>query len=669
MTKDLTALFSPKSVCVIGASRDPGKVGAIVLKNIIDSGFKGKIYPVNPNTGELDDLNCFKDVASLPEVPDLAVIAIPAQGVCDVLTEVGEKGIKNAVVFSAGFKETGEEGEKLEIKLISIAQKYNINILGPNCLGFVNNLVPINVTFSQVSRQSGNLRFISQSGAIASSLFDWCKTNNLGFSEFITLGNKAVLNETDILEYFKNRKGPVGLYLESISKGSQFLTLTSEISKTDPIFILKPGKTKAAAKAMQSHTGAIAGEDNVLDAALAQAGVIRCQTLEDFFDLSRSLSWNKSPKGDRVAIISNAGGPAVISADAVVNERLLLAEFDEKTHNQLLECLPRFAGILNPVDVLGDALADRYAKAAEIVSQNDQVNSLVVILTPQIMTQIEKTAQSLGKLSEKYQKPIFCSFIGGSLVLEGEQKLNELRIPSFRFPERAIWAIGKMWQYKKYQNNPVNISQIPQVQNLNHIKKALNNLEANEIVSLAGISTPKTEIVQNIEEAKTFSNSKGYPVVLKLSAPGLLHKKAIGGVILNIETDDQLETAWNKIKRDGFDIQIQKQVESGVEVIIGVKHDPTFGPVLLFGAGGSLAEIIGDRNLHLLPINLELAKQLVEKSKINSVLSSYPLEKLYQTIVILGQIATEVPEIAEIEINPAIVTEDDVWAVDCKVVI
>ncbi|MCL5784088.1 MAG: CoA-binding protein [Patescibacteria group bacterium] len=462
MTRDLTGLFFPKSVCVIGASRNQGKVGAIVLKNIIDSGFKGKIYPVNPNTSELDDLNCYKDVASLPEIPDLAVIAIPATQVLEVLKEIGEKGIKNAVVFSAGFKETGEEGERLEKELINIAESKNINVLGPNCLGFVNNLVPINVTFGEVAGQSGNLRFISQSGAIASSLFDWCKTNKLGFSEFITLGNKAVINENDILGYFQKhaRKAspceanlpgtlPIGLYLESISKGSQFLKLTSEIAKQDPIFILKPGKTEAASKAMQSHTGAIAVEDAVLDAALFQAGVIRCQTLEDFFDLSRSFSWNQSPKGDKVAIISNAGGPAVISADAVISEGLKLAEFDTETHEKLLEILPRYAGILNPVDVLGDALADRYANASEIILQNKEVDALVVILTPQIMTQIEQTADSLGRLSEKYQKPIFCSFIGGSLVLEGEQELNKLKIPSFRFPERAIWATGKMWQFRK----------------------------------------------------------------------------------------------------------------------------------------------------------------------------------------------------------------------------
>lgn len=654
MAKDLTVLFSPKSVCVIGASRSPEKVGAIVLKNIISSGFSGKIYPVNPNTSNIGNMWCYKDIAGIPEVPDLAVIAIPVPEAIDALALVGEKGIKNAVIFSAGFKEIGEEGKKLEDKLIEIANKYEINVLGPNCLGFVNNLCPINVTFGEVVSSKGNLNFISQSGAIASSLFDWCKSNNVGFSQFVTLGNKAVIDENDVLEYFQNDPHPVGLYLESISEGPEFLKLTSEISKTNPIFILKPGKTKGAVKAMLSHTGAIAGEDAVLDAVLSQAGVIRCRTLEDFFDLSRTFACSGSLKGSSVAIISNAGGPAVISADAVIQEGLLLAEFDNDTHLKLQQILPRSAGILNPVDVLGDALADRYTKAAEIILQNSGVDALIVILTPQIMTQIEQTAQSLGVLSKKYNKLIFCSFIGGSLVEKGEEKLNQLQIPHFRYPEQAIWVLGKMCPH-------VNIHQKETVNN----QKSLDNIKANELVSSAGISTPQTAIVSGLESAKSF----GYPVVLKLSSPDIFHKKTAGGVILDIRNNSELESAFKKLKEHHVDIQIQKQIPGGVEVIIGVKKDPTFGPVLLFGAGGLYAELINDRNLHVLPVDVTQARQLVEKSKIYSALSSYPLDKLYETIVNLSKLVLGHPEYSSIEINPAIVTSDSVWAVDCKVVI
>ena len=458
MPKNLTALFSPKSIAVIGASRSPEKVGAIIFKNILDSKFNGAVYPINPNTQSIGHKKCYKTVAELPEVPDLAIIAIPAALVSEVLTQCGEKGIKNVVVLSAGFKETGTDGLKLEKQLEEIAKKYELNLLGPNCLGFVNELCPVNATFGKVSPQIGNLRFISQSGALATSLFDYCESTNLGFSEFTTLGNKTILTENDILEYFFNKTHnnitslsaeteklqPIGLYLESISDGAQFLQLAKQTTSHDPIFILKPGKTSAAVTAMRSHTGAIAGADDVLDAALSQSGIIRCQTLEDFFDLAKAFSWAGIPAGPRVAIISNAGGPAVISSDCVVKEGLEIAEFDDSTKKKLAEILPRSASILNPIDVLGDALADRFANAAEVVLQTDKCDSLLVILTPQVMTQIEKTAEVIGAVSKKYNKPIFCSFIGGRMISEGEKILDKLHIPSFRFPERAIYVISKM---------------------------------------------------------------------------------------------------------------------------------------------------------------------------------------------------------------------------------
>lgn len=710
MSQDLTALFSPKSVAVVGASRSPQKVGAIVLKNIINSKFSGKIYPVNPNTETINDLKCFPDLHSLPETPDLTVLTIPASQVSTILQQAGEKGIKNVVVLASGFRESGKEGEKLENELTELAQKYNINLLGPNCLGFVNHSCPINATFGQPVEGTGNLRFITQSGAIAASLFDWCQSTGLGFSEFITLGNKALINENDVLEYFQSHSNsapnpegppageaglssvhPIGLYLESISNGTEFLKITSQISKTDPIFILKPGKTQAGATAMQSHTGAIAGEDAVLETALKQAGVIRCQTLEDFFDFARAFAWENAPSGPKVAIISNAGGPAVISADAVINEGLELAEFDDQTKQQLLQILPRSASICNPVDVLGDALADHFAQASEIILQKEGVHALVVILTPQVMTQIEKTAQYIADLSRKYHKPIFCSFIGGNLVAEGEQILDNRKIPSFRFPERAIAAISAMWRFKQHQGaketdqNPALATQLNLAKTNEILQKAkadnqktLDNLQANEILSSIEIPTPQTSAVAEVSDAKRFAQTYGWPVVLKLSAPELLHKKEIGGVITDICNEIQLQTAWNKLQqkipqlengiRNHVKIQVQKNIINGLEVIVGVKHDPAFGSVLLFGAGGTLTELIADRNLHLLPVEIPQAKELVAQSKIFPILPPN-LDKLYELIVRLGKLAQLVPQIKEIEINPVIITFDDVWAVDGKVVI
>jgi len=708
MTRDLTALLCPKSVAVIGASRSSQKIGAIVLRNILNSKFPGKVYPVNPNAESIEGLKCYKDVSILPEVPDLAVIAVPALGVQNILGQCANFGVKNAVVFASGFKEIGESGEKLEEDLAKIAKKFNINLLGPNCLGFVNNNCPINATFGEQIRERGNLRFISQSGALAASLFDWCNSAGLGVSDFITLGNKAVLNENDFLSYFSSRPkfsldiglssvNPIGMYLESISNGKDFVEITNNMSKTTPIFILKPGKTKAAVQAMHSHTGAIAEEGDVLNAALEQAGVIRCQTMEEFFDLAKAFAWEDAPNGPRVGIVSNAGGPGVISADAVASCGLELAEFDDQTKAKLSKILPRSSSILNPVDVLGDALADRYIKASEIVLKH--VDALLIILTPQIMTQVERTANLIGELSKNYNKPIFCSFIGGKMVLEGERKLNELKIPSFRFPEQAIYTISKMWQFKKRsissENEEKSQTLLALDQSLGDIRgivrKAvdegwgmLDNISADKVISSAGIPTPPSQIVESFAEAKSFADKNGWPVVLKLSSPDLLHKKEVGGVILDISSESMLEDAIHKmvgkieglggeIKRSAK-IQIQKGVQSGVEVIVGVKRDPTFGSVLLFGAGGSYAELLSDKNLHLLPVNSRQAETLIKNSKVYKLLGgtsgkvSHAVDRLADLVVRMGKLAEAVPEAIEIEINPVIVTLNNVWAVDSKVV-
>lgn len=707
MARNLIGLFSPKSVAVIGASRSAEKVGAVALKNIIDSGFTGKIFPVNPNTESIGGFKCFPNVNSIPEIPDLAVVAIPAPLVLENLKEIGEKGIKNVVVFSAGFKEIGTEGEKLQNGLTEIANKYAINLLGPNCFGFVNNLLPINVTFGQVASMPGNIRFVTQSGALASSLFDWCKTVNLGFSDFVTLGNKAILSENDILRFWLedpteksfNKEGistvsPIGMYLEGIANGSEFFSIASQISQKDPVFVLKPGKSKAAAAVMQSHTGSIAGEDSVLEQALAQSGVIRCQNLEDFFDLGRSFAWENVPQGPNVAIVSNAGGPTVLSADAITQEGLRLAEFDEETKQKLIACLPKAANSHNPVDVIGDALADLYAKAIEIVLRDKEVQSLIVILTPQLMTEIEKTASVIVELSKKYSQPIFCSFIGGDLTAPGEKILNQFKIPSFPYPERAVRAISAMWHWQEWKTKKTTTSQNAKLpleldltrakQILDQVKKEnrkiLNNSETNELVTSVGIPTPATQIVEDLEQAKAFCQQNSYPVVLKLNSPELLHKTEVGGVITQITTEDELIKAWEILnqkieKLTAAKIQIQKQISGGVEVITGIKVDPHFGPVLLFGAGGKLAEVIEDKNLFLLPTTPKSIKDLVANSKVNKILSGfrgeipYNLTLLYEMIAHLGKLAENLPEIAEIEINPVIITYDNVWAVDTKVIL
>jgi len=704
MAKDLSGFFSPKSIAIIGASRSPEKVGAIILKNIIDSKFPGEIFPVNPNAVEIQGIKSYPNLETILNIPELVIIAIPSEEVNRTLEEVGKKGTKNVIVITAGFKETGEAGKILENQLIETARKFNINLLGPNCLGFINNLLPLNASFAPAANLSGNLCFVSQSGALAASIFDWFKSNNIGFTEFITLGNKAVINENDVLNHFKSltenvsseeglsKVNPIGLYLESITDGVEFLKIAKEITKKNPIFILKPGKTKEAGRAMQSHTGAIAGEDSVLETALLEAGIIRADTMEDFFDLSKGLSWENVPEGPKVAVISNAGGPAVVSSDAIIGEGLELAPLDEKTKKQLEEILPRSSSILNPVDVLGDALAERIYKAAQIVVESNQVDSLLIILTPQSMTQPEKTAELIGNLSKKYHKPIFCSFIGGGLISDGVKKLNDLKIPSFDYPERAIATIGKMYRWKVFQDQQQENLQIKQIEiadladaktiifnSIGKGNRALSNVEANQVLRTCGFSTPQTSEVLDFETVRKEANSMGWPVVLKISSPNIIHKTEVGGVITEIKNEEELKNGWEKLQQiikelnqNDIKILVQKDIVNGVEVIAGVRKDPTFGPVLLFGAGGTLAELIVDRNLKLLPIDYNQAKKLVEKSKIFSVLkgfrggSAYALERLYDLIVRLAKLAQSVPEISEIEINPVLVTLNDAYALDGK---
>lgn len=711
--RNLTKLFNPASIAILGASRDEKKIGHIVLKNIVNSGFRGKIYPVNPNAANIDGIDCYAEYKDLPEIPDLAILSLPAETAVLLLESIAQKGTKNVVVFSAGFKEIGPDGKKLEDDLCLMAEKHKLNILGPNCLGFVNTSSNLNATFSQASGVVGNLRFISQSGALASGIFDWAKHHQVGFSEFITLGNKAILNENDILCYWlaqTNKQAtstglsgyrPVGMYLESIDAGKEFLNLVSKISVTDPVFILKPGKSKEAQLAMQSHTGSMAGDGAVQEAAFKQAGIIRCEGLEDMFDLSRIFSWVNAPKGPKVAIVSNAGGPAVISTDALEKEGLQMAKLSEKTQKKLQKNLPRAANILNPVDVLGDALADRYDEAINDVLAEKDVDVLLVILTPQVMTEIGATAEIIGRLVKKYGKPIVCSFIGGDLIDKGENVLNNYKIPSFRFPERAIKALAKMWQWRlgvesrklKVKSKQAQVKPLAKntIAKINEIVKsakkagatALTNLEANKILSLCDIKAPKFAVVKNLSEAEKFANTQGWPVVLKISSSGLLHKTDQGGVVININNSTELALAWKKInlaasglsKKFSYDIFIQKQVAGGIEVIAGIKLDKSFGNALMFGAGGVLAEMLADTNIKLLPLDERGVSELIVMSKASSVLGGfrgkkpYATKKLIETIIKLCSLAEGTSFFKEIEINPIIVTEKDVWAVDGRMIL
>lgn len=601
----------------------------------------------------------FQNITELPEVPDLVVIAIPAASVVAEIKKSAEFGVKNFIIYSSGFKEIGPDGEKLEAELIGLADQYQLNILGPNCLGFASPPNSLNVTFGKVVQQSGNLKLISQSGAIAAAFFEFCQSVGLGFDTCLTLGNKTILNENDFLSSWVAAPSPVGLYLESISQGREFTQLISQITPHQPVFILKPGKSSQAAAAMKSHTGSIATPDFVLDAALQQSGVIRCSELGEFFDLAKAVSLSKIPPGPRVAVISNAGGPAVIATDTIISSGLKLADLSADTKAKLSAILPAITSINNPVDLMGDALADRFAQSLEIIIQDPAVDSVLVILTPQLMTQVVQTAQIVDEISQKSSKLILRSFIPTS------------------FPENAIKVLSGLWQWQQWRQNestPLSVSLPREAVQKVFVESSPSELPQNLLTALS-IPTPASAFITTFDEAAAFSQKNNFPVVLKTSSDQIIHKTDVGGVVLDIKTDQELSAAFNQLASLSPTLQIQSQIIGGIEIILGCKRDPVFGPVMLFGAGGKFAELIADRNLALLPLNSRTIEHLVTDSQVSKLLSgfrgdsAYDLDPLYQTMQIIGQLFLDFPQISEIEINPLVLTHQGIFALDPKLIL
>ena len=634
MARDLTKLFSPRSIAVIGASESPQKVGSVTLQNIITSGFTGHIYPINPHIKNIGAMKFYDSVQSLPEIPDLVVIAIPAVASIPEITRCAEFGVKNFVVFTAGFKEIGPPGQPLEQALIEVATKYALNIVGPNCLGFASPQNSLNITFGQVIKQTGDLKIISQSGAIATAYFEYCRANNLGFNSCITLGNKSVINENDILDYWEDDPSPLGLYLESIVDGDRFIDLITNASQKFPVIVLKPGKSPQAAAAMKSHTGSIATPDFILEAALHQSGAIRCTDINQFFFLSKVISQKQIPAGPNVAIISNAGGPSVLATDALAVSGLKLAQFTHTTIQKLSTTLPPIIGINN-------------------------VDSVIVIVTPQLMTQLSQTAQVVVDIAKNSTKPIFYTLIPES------------------YPEQTISALSSLWHWQQWrQSKPSLPSTTLPHDSIQSVfdSSPLNELAQNLLQSIS-IPTPATRYISTLNQATEFVQKNNYPVVLKVSSESILHKTEVGGVILNIDSPIKLASAFNQLISISPILQIQTQIDQGIEIIVGCKRDPTFGPIMLFGAGGKFAELISDRNLTLLPLTSTTITNLVANSQVAKLLSGfrgdtvYNLDPLYQAIQKIAQLFLDFPAIAEMEINPLVITHHGVFALDPKIIL
>ena len=684
----LDPIFRPKSVAIIGASKTPGKVGNILMKNVIESGFRGAIYPINPNADEVMGLKCYTSVLEVPGEVELAVVAIPAELVLNVAEECGRKEVKALIVISAGFKETGREGSLLERKLIEVGSKYGMMIQGPNCLGVIDTSTPLNLTFAAAMPRRGKIGFISQSGALGTAVLDWVIKEDIGFSNFVSLGNKADLDESDFIKAMGDDENVdvILLYLESIEEGQRFIDIARTVTKRKPIIVLKGGTSTAGARAAGSHTGALVGSYVAYQQAFEKAGVIAAESVEELFNYGIGFTEQPLPKGEGVAIITNAGGPGILATDLSEKLGVKLAQISRLTRKQLIDKLPAAASTGNPIDILGDARADRYGFALERVLDDKGVNTVVVILTPQAMTESKATAESIVKIGKYHmEKPIFAVFMGGGTVEDASHYLKGNGVPCFDFPEKAIRTLAALFKYSsnlsESDHNPYVFKNVDRekVEEVFKVVKREGRIvllphEAIEVVEAYGISGPRSKIARSADEAVSYAEEFGYPVVMKIVSPDILHKTDIGGVALNLNSADEVWSSFEGImtrvarfmpQARIYGIMIYRMMPAGREMIIGMSRDVQFGPLVMFGLGGIYVNFLRDVSFRLAPLSKMEVMQMIEETKAFELLKGIrgqppsDISALVETILRIGQLVWDFPQIVEMDINPVIVYEEE----------
>ena len=681
----LEMFTEPKGVAVVGASTNPEKLGHQVLRNIIRHGYEGKIYPINLKADEILGLPVYKSVLQTPDPVDLAVILVPARFVPSVLEECGQRGVKGAVVISAGFREIGREGKALEDQLIEIVERYNMRLIGPNVLGIIDTVAKLNASFAAGMPRHGHIAFMSQSGALCTSILDMAQGQGIGFSRFYSIGNKADINEIDLLRAWMTdgeTKAIVG-YLEGISDGPLFMDVARQVTRQKPIIAIKSGTTSAGSLAVSSHTGTLAGSENAYDAAFRQVGIIRAGSVQDLFDYAKAFARQPLMENDAIAVVTNAGGPGIMATDAIERAGMRLASLTTETKQALQAALPPAASVANPIDVLGDALADRYALAAEKALADPNVGALLVVLTPQIMTEIPETAEALGKLAQASDKPAFAAFMGDAAIKPGEEILTRYGVPNYQVPERAVAAMAAMAHYRKWLDTPelvgedLGVDQNVVRQVIDRVladgRVTIGDAEASDVLEAYGIPLPKSRLAATAEEAIAAAEEIGYPVVMKIASPDILHKTDIGGIKLNIGSASDVRDAFDllvyraqRFMPDAtiWGCQVQKMVKGGREVIIGMSRDPQFGPLLMFGLGGIYVEALKDVTFRVAPIDRRIARNMLREIRsydlLRGVRGEKPadMEAIADTILRIAQLVTDFPEIVELDINPLMVFED-----------
>ncbi|MBK9711841.1 MAG: acetate--CoA ligase [Kouleothrix sp.] len=678
----LEAIFAPRSVAIVGASPDPSKLGHRVLLNIIENGYAGRIVPIHPTATHVLDLPAYPSIGAVPDSLDLAVIVVPPQAVLQVVEDCGKQGVRGLVVITAGFKEVGGAGKELERALVELVRSYGMRMVGPNCLGIIDTTTSLNASFAALMPNAGEIAFMSQSGALCTAILDWSKSEGIGFSRFVSLGNKADVNEVTLLEEWAGdpRNRVILAYLEGIGDGSAFIRTARSVTKRTPVIAIKSGTTQAGTRAIASHTGSLAGSEKAYEAAFRQSGILRANTMEELFDYALAFAYQPLIAGNRVAIVTNAGGPGIIATDAAERSGLTLSQLTAETIERLQRDLPPMASVFNPIDVIGDARTDRYRVALAAALADPNVDAVLVLFTPQAGSEPEETARAIAELTANQPKPVVTSYMGAASIGPALKLLNQSHIPNYPFPERAIAALGAMvrqraWserplgQYAQFEVDAARVREVfARVRASGRVE--LGEIEAREVIEAYGMRLPKSRLAHTPDEAAATAAEFGFPVVMKISSPDILHKSDIGGVKVGVadasaarDTFELIEYRARKYNPEAnvWGILVQEQVRKGREILVGVNRDPQFGPLVAFGMGGIYVEVLKDVAFRLAPITRQAAQEQVREIRtfplLRGVRGDQPADIAAAEEVVLrvSQLVTDFPEIVEMDINPLVV--------------
>jgi len=704
VTTNLDKIFNPQNVAIIGASDVEGSVGYAIVKNFTQMGYSGKVYFVNIRKPEILGVKTYQTVDQVPESVDLAIIATPAKTVPDVMDECGRANVKGVIIVSAGFKETGSGGKALEEKILQAAKKYGIRVIGPNCIGIIRPRIKLNATFLDKMPKPGNVAFLSQSGALGSAILDWAIHENIGFSNFVSVGSMIDVNFGDLIDYFGSdpKTKSILMYVEGITEARKFMSAARHFARTKPIIVVKSGKFAESAKAAASHTGSLSGEDDIYDAAFKRAGIVRVNEIADLFNAAEVLGTQPLPKGPKLAVITNAGGPGVMATDSLIAQGGQLAKLSQKTLDSLNAVLPAFWSHGNPIDVLGDARSDRYKAAVEACLNDENIDGILIVFTQQAVSESVQIAKNIVELvrSKSYQnKTILTSFMGFGAVQEANSILNANNIPTYSTPEQAIKTYMYMYHY---QHNVGLLYETPEELPVDAApprrpimvilrnaafegREVLTEDEAKKILKYYNFPVIRTAAANNVDEAVAFAQEMGFPVVLKILSPQIIHKSDVGGVILNVNNPSEVREAFELLIQRAtaynptaqiIGVTVQPMIEKkGQEIIIGGKTDPVFGPVILFGAGGVGVELFKDYSIGLPPLNTTLIRRMMEETKVYQLLKGYrnappvDLKRLDETMLMFSQLLVDFPQIKEIDINPLLINEKDACILDARIVV